>query len=83
MGTEVVDQTPEAEAAASAPAWGPDGSGLYYVEGGAVRKVGAAGTRGSGQWPAVSPDGAKVATEQGSTVHFTNEDWAYPVSVDR
>ncbi|MFG1691499.1 Ig-like domain-containing protein [Gemmatimonadota bacterium] len=74
MGTVVVDQTPEAEAATSGPAWGPDGSGLYYVVGGAVKKVGAEGTRGSGQWPAVSPDGAKVATEQSNTIHFTNED---------
>ncbi len=59
---------------ASAPAWSPDGSRLYYVSGGFVRLAGSDGDLVGGGWPSVSPDGDKLAVEQDGTVVFANVD---------
>ena len=47
--------------AASAPAWSPDGTRLFFAEGGSVRLSGDGSPLFGGGWPSVSPDGKLLA----------------------
>ena len=60
--------------AASAPAWSPDGTRLFFAEGGSVRLSGDGSPLFGGGWPSVSPDGTKLAADDGSSVVFANDD---------
>lgn len=59
---------------ASGPAWGP--GGILYSEDGSIRVGGQILLEGA--WPSPSPDGTKLAVEQGGRVFFANLDGTNP-----
>ena len=59
---------------ATAPAWSADGARLFYAEGGSVRLAGDGSALFGGGWPSVSPDGTKLAADDGGVVVFANDD---------
>jgi len=63
----------ERGAGASQPSWSADGGRLYHVAGGVVHANGSA-LGLTGEWPAESPDGTKLAVQRGGTVFFANDD---------
>jgi Carboxypeptidase regulatory-like domain/Bacterial Ig-like domain (group 2) len=65
---------------ARAPAWSPDGGGLFYAEGGSVRRAGQDSPLFDGGWPSVSPDGMTLAAENAGTVVFANLDGSNPTA---
>lgn len=74
-GGAVADQSPGATAATS-PAFGPGGSPLAWTDGGRVFVAGTAVADGG--FPAISPDGTKLAVERAGRVWFTNMNGSNP-----
>lgn len=62
---------------ASELSWSGDGQHLYYVSGGSVRLAGVGTAIVPGDWPALSPDGTKLAVSASGVV-FANADGSNP-----
>ena len=75
VGGSIADASPGAAAAAN-PTYGPGGSPLAWSDGGRVFVGGSAVTDGA--FPAVSPDGTKLAVERSGRLWFTNINGSNP-----